>query len=242
MSETRMWAGGIGPSDFPHRCPFRVDGATKDDCVTLSGQSCVANRQGCFGTARAMVKFASCTSEERRCIVCLEKGRIGRQANSVTDYANGVCDEHRLVEQESGESPGKVVTRKQRVQFSLSQIDLLTPAQFRLMEYVSKECNNAQIARFLNVSERSVQGRLFRIYEMFGLKDLTRIEKRAVLVEVGKEYLAAYPEKRTLRFTQEFGGVDMVVLELKINQFLDHGEQLLSFIGGTRRRQQPNGK
>lgn len=90
----RMWNGGTLPHSFPHLCPYQIEGATKEQCVEISGRHPEINKGGCFGTWRSELCFLPCNSAMRRCIVCLTIGRRGTKAGAVTDFETGTCDEH----------------------------------------------------------------------------------------------------------------------------------------------------
>lgn len=89
-----MWKGGTEPTSFPHLCPLRQIGTSKDGCIELGGANLERNQQNCCGTFRGSIKFEPCNSSNRRCVVCLEIGRRGIKANVVTNVQAGTCDEH----------------------------------------------------------------------------------------------------------------------------------------------------
>ena len=93
-TEQSMWKGGNEPASFPHLCPFRPSGASAAECIELSGTNYHYNEHGCCGTHRGTVRFVACNSLKRRCIICLQIGRRGAQANAVTDVVTGRCSEH----------------------------------------------------------------------------------------------------------------------------------------------------
>lgn len=92
--ERNMWKGGLEPTSFPHACPYRPDGASKQQCIEVSGGNYHQNAKGCCGAYRGTIRFAPCNSALRRCILCLQIGRRGSQANPVTNIETGTCDEH----------------------------------------------------------------------------------------------------------------------------------------------------
>ena len=88
------WSGGIDPTSEPHRCPYRLKGAYRRECIEdLSGKS-VGLNISCCGTMRGEIRYEPCNFVARRCRKCLDLGRRGLKANAVVDPKSGLCEEH----------------------------------------------------------------------------------------------------------------------------------------------------
>ena len=89
------WSGASDRTSEPHRCPYRLKGAMKRECIEdLSGKSVGLNSNGCCGTWRGSIYYAPCNFVARRCRKCLDEGCRGAKANAVIDVDNGLCEEH----------------------------------------------------------------------------------------------------------------------------------------------------
>ncbi len=83
-------SGGTTPGSFPHLCPYRPTGASREFCHEITS-NLQRNMAGCCGT-QDYRNFAPCNSSLRKCIRCLST--LGSKAKTVVDVKRGLCLEH----------------------------------------------------------------------------------------------------------------------------------------------------
>jgi len=77
--------GSSEPDEFPHACLYQLHGASREFCSEQTS-SFVRNKDGCCAI--------KCTSEIRKCIMCLSLGRDRRMVKPVVNTELGLCAEH----------------------------------------------------------------------------------------------------------------------------------------------------
>ena len=87
-------SGGATPDAYPHKCPYRPSGATREFFLetTLNFQR---NKSGCCGT-NDYRNIGPCNSKFRRCWRCLIEGK-GAKSEVVANVAKGLCQQHLAV-------------------------------------------------------------------------------------------------------------------------------------------------
>lgn len=86
-----QFVGGNTPTSVPHTCPYKLNGASEEDCEGLT-TNYRRNLDGCCGTHDSRA-FAPCNAHLRRCVKCLEEGK-GVGAELMVDVLLGLCAAH----------------------------------------------------------------------------------------------------------------------------------------------------
>jgi hypothetical protein len=206
--------GSTAPGGFPHVCPFSERGASKGFCAEQTANFS-RNRDGCCAT--------KCTSEVRKCIMCLSLMRDRRLEKTAVDAKLGLCAEHLLEYNKPNVKATKDPARSPRLQSppprplvppppqqaptplrpseavivaALTQVRWLNKRKLTILRFCGLGLENAEIARKISATATagSIGVEFTAINYILGIKRLSRIHKRQTAIEVARRHFVNDPE------------------------------------------------